>query len=94
VKRGEGEIELTVKVQLTPRQIAEAFCSLYDEGQAQFFIECAAIAKGWDRNGVTTGGDSQWLAAGGHLRTCKCSTPEAREMIASISYAANRDEPA
>lgn len=68
---------------MTPRQLAEAFCEMNDEQQAQFFIECADIAQ-------TTWGVStldiwhQWYRVGRHLRDCTCSTHEARQMITNI----------
>ncbi len=72
---------LTLDVKLTPEQIAEAWCDLDDEGQAQFFIECARIAAKWrpDSN------FQQWFSIGRHLRDCECSTEEARGMVRDIA---------
>lgn len=65
---------------MTPLILAEAFCDMDDEAQAQFFIEAARIAAGWER-GSGFGAWWQWDKIGGHLRDCKCATPEAREMV-------------
>lgn len=80
-----GGIPKTVEatVRMTPLLIAEAFAEMDDEGQAQFFIEVAAIAATW-------GGDvqvgRQWTLVGAHLRDCACATEEARDMVRSIAY--------
>jgi hypothetical protein len=73
-------MKITVTISLTPAQMAEAFCAWDDEKQAQFFIECAAIAKKWD---VDAG--RQWTRVGGHLRKCSCSTDEARDLVRDIA---------
>ncbi len=70
-------------LKLTPAQLAEAFCDMIDEDQAQFFIESARIAATWT---TKHGGASyQWYVVGKHLKTCECSTEEARTMITDIS---------
>lgn len=72
-------MKLTVDVALTPAQLAEAFCDMNDEDQAQFFIEVAALAEKWpDRSGM------QWILVGRHLRECGCSTDQARELVRTI----------
>ncbi len=85
---------VTVRVELdihpTPAQLAAAFCELDDEGQAQFFIETAAIAKTWpSRHGGAT---YQWHLVGRHLATCACSTFEAREMVRDIAGGVDTDD--
>ena len=75
---------VTISVTLTPRQIAEAFCGMNDEDQAQFFIECAAIAHGWLERGEGSP-TFQWGLVGGHLRDCECSTAQARAMVQCIA---------
>jgi hypothetical protein len=77
-------MKLTVERRLTPVEIAEAFCELDDEQQAQFFIEAARIAEGWPANPRVM----QWYSIGRHLATCSCSTWEAREMVRVIGEAA------
>lgn len=77
--------ELKFTRKLTALEIAEAFCELDDEQQAQFFIEAARIAEGWP----TSPRVLQWYSIGRHLKTCSCSTWEAREMVGEIGRAAN-----
>jgi len=74
-------MKLSRDVTLTPAELAEAFCELNDEKQADFFIEAAKIAAGWNDSGM------QWHFIGKHLRTCACSTYEARDMVVSIAAA-------
>ncbi len=71
---------LTLDVKLTPQQVAEAWCDLDDEGQAQFFIECARISAKWGPSNF-----QQWLSVGRHLRDCACSTDEARDLVRDIA---------
>ncbi len=67
---------------LTPAQLAEMFCEMIDEDQAQFFIEAARIAATWP---TKHGGASyQWYVVGKHLQTCECSTDDARSMVQDI----------
>lgn len=80
-------MKLEVSIKLTPQQIAQAFCELDDDAQAQVFIEIGEIAKSWDVPSM------QWYAIGDHLRTCKCSTFEARQLVQEIADAI-RDAPA
>jgi hypothetical protein len=74
-------VKLGVDIKLTPAQLAEAFCELDDEAQAQFFIECARIGETWETRATCF----QWHAVGRHLRDCECSTYEAREMVRDIA---------
>lgn len=78
-------MRLTVERKLTPLEIAEAFCELDDESQAQVFIEAARIAAGWGIGRHSLGADWQWFSIGRHLRTCSCSTEEARDMVKAIA---------
>jgi hypothetical protein len=39
-------VKLEVDLHLTPAQLAEAFCAMGDEQQAQFFTEVLEIASG------------------------------------------------
>lgn len=70
----------TVDIKLTPRQVAEAFAELDDEGMADVFIQVAEISKAWPHRG-----QMQWHMVGRHLKTCSCSTYEAREMVSDIA---------
>jgi hypothetical protein len=67
-------------ITLTPAQVAEAFCDLDDEGQAQVFIEVARVESAWP-----PGNFQQWQAVGRHLRDCSCSSEEAREIVSGIA---------
>ena len=73
---------------VTPRAIAELFCDLDDEKQAQFFIECGEIMKTWKGGGRPL----QACLIGSHLRTCACSTFEARELVREIAEAIEHGE--
>jgi hypothetical protein len=73
---------LTIDRKLTPAELAEAFCELNDEAQAQVFIEIARIAATWP-----PGNFMQWHAVGRHLRDCECSTPEAVDLVREIAEA-------
>lgn len=64
-----------------PKTMAEVFTEWDDEQQAQFFIEAARIMSGWRVGGHET----QAYYIGGHLKTCACSTDEAREFVLSIA---------
>lgn len=75
-------MKLSLTVRLKPAELAEAFCELGDDDQAQFFIECARIAEGWEQSA-----GMQWSRIGRHLATCECSTYEAREMVRDIAGA-------
>lgn len=90
-------MKLVVDRRLTPLELATAFCELDDEAQAQFFIEAARIAETWREDvkaGTSYGPGWQWYSIGRHLKTCSCSTEEAREMVREISRAASQeDEP-
>jgi hypothetical protein len=66
------------------KAIAELFCAMTDDGQAQFFVHAAAAMAKWERPGAA---DWQALAIGRHLRDCECSTEGGREFIRSIIYA-------
>ena len=76
------EWETTVKVPISVPRLAEIFANMDDDKQAQFFVEVAAIFKTWGHYKA----ESQCIYIGGHLRNCKCSTDEARELIRSIAY--------
>jgi hypothetical protein len=70
----------TVEFSPTPYELAEAFCEMSDEEQAQFFVECAAIAEA-----TWSGEISQTHAIGRHLAKCHCATPEARKFVLEIA---------
>ena len=75
-------MKLEMDVRLSPAQLAEAFCELCDEGQAQFFIEVARVSAAWPG-----GAGMQWRNVGRHLRTCACSNEETRDLVNEIASA-------
>ena len=75
-------MKLAVDVTLTPVHLAEAFCELDDEAQAQFFIEAARIMSAWPDVAARV---MQAHAIGRHLRDCACSTYEARALVQDIA---------
>lgn len=83
-----GQIRELLASQETPEGLAEEFCELNDDAQARFFVHIARIAASWGCN--AHGLDSaywQATAIGRHLRTCSCSTEEARAFISNIASA-------
>jgi len=73
-------MKISVDLKLAPIQLAEIFCEMSDEEQAQFFIETSRLVKEW--NDIAR--HLQWLEVGKHLRECECSTDEARELVKDI----------
>ena len=74
-------MKLTVDMTLTPRQLAEVWCEMNDEDQAQFFIEAAAIIRTWPD---IMGRQLQAMEVGKHLAECSCSNDDARELVRDI----------
>ena len=64
-----------------PKSMAEVFCDWDDEQQAQFFIEAARLMRQWGPGKH----EMQAYYIGGHLKTCACSTDEARELVRAIA---------
>ncbi len=77
-------MKLTVEAEVSPLMLAEAFCKMVDEEQAQFFIECTAIMGRWGAGKRS----QQAYYIGNHLRTCACSTDAARDLVREIADAA------
>lgn len=92
---GRHSVKFTTERRFTARELAEAFCELDDEAQAQFFIECAAIASTWcsTPTSMNLGADWQWYLVGKHLATCACSNDDARDMVREIARAARGEGP-
>lgn len=74
-------IEINSKVEVDIDVLAKCFCGLDDDQQCQFFVKVAEEAKTWKQHQ-----EYQWILVGGHLRNCKRSSNEARELIESIYY--------
>jgi hypothetical protein len=75
-----GKVEIVTGHALV-RALAEAFCDLDDERQAEFFIEVAAIARQWPAGGASM----QFWRIGRHLATCPCATDDARELVHDLA---------
>ena len=67
------------------RRLARLFADMDDDQQAKFFVEAAAIMSDWKAGMSAT----QAYYIGRHLRTCTCSSSEARQFIADIHCAIN-----
>ena len=82
-------MKVEVGIALTPTMLAEAFCEMNDEEQAQVFIEIARIATSlWQPGGIY--GMQLW-SVGRHLRDCACSSHEARDLIREIASGIDAD---
>ncbi len=66
------------------KAIAELFCAMTDDGQAQFFTHVANAMSRWGRPGAAS---HQAFHIGRHLRTCECSSDGARRFIEEIAGA-------
>jgi hypothetical protein len=80
---GGVTLERKVLVALSAEDLAEAFCEMDDDAQAQFFVEVARIIRSWE-------GVARHLAVaaiGNHLRTCECATADARELVRDLAAA-------
>lgn len=74
------KVSITTEIEIDLATCAKWFSALDDEQQAQFFIEVANISKTWGGCGAW----SQFYRVGSHLKTCGCSTDEAREIVEAI----------
>jgi hypothetical protein len=77
------EWSTTVRVNVGALELAQIFCEMDDDAQAQFFIEVARIFNGWPGNR----GSEQARYIANHMRTCECSTEAARELVRGIAEA-------
>ena len=75
------ETQTTAVVEVDVKILAEIFCGMDDETQAQFFIEVSRIAENWPGPGYQ---GMQWFNVGAHLRNCECSDDLAREVIEEL----------
>lgn len=75
-----AKIQAMCEIDLTPQIFASWFCHLDDEQQADVFI---AIAK--EAESFPNYQGYQWYLVGRHLKTCACSTTEARNMIEELN---------
>ena len=79
-------IKLTraMDIYLSAADIAEVFCELDDDAQAQFFVHVARIMGAWPEPGAAT---MQPYFIGKHLATCECGTEGARQFIRDVAEA-------
>jgi hypothetical protein len=73
-------VKAKVEINVTPELLGAWFSDLDDDAQARFFVAAAEAAKAWG-----PGWTEQFYAAGTHLRTCKCATEDARELVREIA---------
>jgi hypothetical protein len=76
-------VRQTVEIELSIETAAQFFAGLSDNEQAQFFIEVARIATETYVGGY--GPREQWYRIGSHLKNCKCSTDEARQIVHELA---------
>ena len=74
-------IKVTTEIELDIETAAKWFASLDDDEMCRFLV---AVVK--EAQSFRCGAGSQWYYLGGHLKNCKCSTDDAREMIRSWHY--------
>ena len=74
-------IQVTTEIELDVKTAAKWFANLDDDAMCKFLVAVAEEAKAYPSDP-----ENQWYSLGGHLRNCKCSTEEAREMIRSWCY--------
>jgi len=66
------------------RSLASRFANLNDDNQAKVLVEVARIMAAWP-SPPSYGMGWQAHAIGRHLRTCECSTEEAREFVRAMA---------
>ncbi len=74
-------ITVTTEIDLDVETAAKWFAALDDDDMCRFLVAVAAEAQRYPSNP-----DNQWYYLGGHLRNCRCSTDDAREMVKSWAY--------
>ena len=74
---GKVMMTLTGQVEVGPKELAQAFCDLNDEQQADFFEAVGGIADGWS-------GTMQFFMVGRHMKTCECVTQSGIRVIEEI----------
>ena len=74
------KLQVMVDVPMTLEQLAGLFVELDDDSQAKFFVTVARLMQDWtphERN-------MQAFYIGRHLRDCRCSTEDARDLVLGI----------
>jgi len=82
-------MKITVEAEFTPLMLAEAFCDMNDEDQAQSFIEVTALMGRWGPGKRSM----QAHYIGEHLRVCACSNEATRDFVQEIAEVAGGDRP-
>lgn len=82
------QIKALVADMSKPEALAESFCELDDDAQAQFFVHVARLMATWPRN-IYGADAAEWQAnaIGRHLATCECSTEAARDFVRTVHLA-------
>ena len=76
-----AKIKVTSEIELDIATAAKWFAALDDDEMCKFLV---AVAE--EANAYKGRPDTQWYYLGGHLKSCECSTEDAREMIRSWAY--------
>ena len=77
-----AEIATKKTITIDLESAAEWFANLSDEQQADFFVAVAEASKKWECQGRW---QSQYWLVGRHLRTCSCSTDDARDLVRELA---------
>ncbi len=81
------KIHREVAIELTSEDLAEAFCEMDDDQQAQFFVHVAHNMSAWKPSGAAM----QLRFIGDHLRECECSTADARNWVVELAACVGED---
>jgi hypothetical protein len=81
------QIRQLVDSMSSPEGLADEFCKLDDDAQAQFFVHVAKIMSAWPGTSLGVASYAQASFIGRHLATCECSTEQARDLIRNIATA-------
>lgn len=68
-------------VNLSAEDLANVFCELTDDAQAQFFVHVAKLMSEWDGTAAV-----QLAYIGRHLSECACATADARNWILDLAW--------
>lgn len=81
------KVNQVVEVDITPELLGKLFADMDDDAQCRFFVAAAEVASKWP-------GDwkGQFYAVGGHLRSCECSSEDARDLVRIIAYGMEHNE--
>lgn len=74
-------IKVTTEIELDIETAAKWFAALDDDEMCRFLVAVAEEAKSYPSDP-----DNQWYYLGGHLKSCECSTEDAREMVRKWAY--------